>query len=839
MQPTWVECLAGELQARGYGEQRQKKLLDRFDGLREAFMAQGNADPEGMAAMQVMSEVELATREKNRRAYDTLLKRTAIANHFSVFNYNTAIIGAANQDATPAAAAIALLSADARSKSGLNAEVMADVYKGQLWAAMQDVVDKLGKGKFGFQKGKAFMDDVVDEIFGRATGSEAAREIATAWNKGAAMVVDLWREAGGTMHKLDGWGLPQLQSLAKVIRNGGADGATWIADHMNWLDWDRMRWPNGAPIQPSERAGVLKAVWETLSSDGANKIDPDKFAGNGHALGNLVDQHRFLIYKDGEAWRAQHEKYGDGNVYDVMTAYIDSMSHKMGLIRVFGNNPEQMMKMVQAIALSRAKDGAQKVATQAALKNRFEPLAEAVLRQNSMDPESTMANVVIGSGNVLNAAQLAGAVLAAMPGDLATTMVTRAFNKLPVLDGLIGPYVRNLFKPGEAAALATQSGFVMDEVIHSIFSKSRFSGLAEYGPAWTKRTADVTMRASAMNVHTNALRWANQAEMMGMLARTADVAFDEHPLRFMMQKYGITADAWDRLRAIDKWEPYPGVTRLRPSDILATGAAGRQQIFERFQSMILQESRYMVPNSTTEATVTLKGTLRPDTLPGALLHSFAMYKNFPISLALMYGRVAMSLPERSGRLQFIAAAGTSLILSGAVGLQLREMSKGRDPLPMDRPAFWGKAMLASGAMSLWGDFLFAGVNQHGSGPVDMAAGPIASLAADTTQLAFGKMFKFADDFGTLKADKFDKSSPWGAQAVEFASRYTPGSSIWWGRAALQREIFDPLRAIADPRGAIKMDRKERQRVKDFGNESWWEPNTRTPQRFPGLPVGVQ
>lgn len=839
MLSPFLTCLTEELTKRGYGDKRQAELVDRFQGLRESFVKAGAADPDSLAMAQVLSETELATREKQRRAFDTLLKRANIGAHFDAFDYNKAIAGRTNDDATPASAAVALISADARSKSGLNAEVMGDVYKGQLWKAMNDVVDKMGKGLFGFQKGKAFMDDVIDEVFGRATGSGPAKEIAEGWNKGAAMVVDLWNEAGGTMRKMDRWGLPQLQSLAKVIRNGGEKGATWTADHMNWLDWDRMRWPNGAPIKPEERADVLKAVWETLSSDGANKIDPDQFGGRGRSLGNLVDEHRFLIFKDGQAWRDMHAKYGDGTVYDVMTGYIESMSHKMGLVRVFGSNPENMMSVVKAMALQRAESAQEKAATAAILKNKFDPLAEHVLRKNAMDPESTSANVVLGVGNILNAAQLAGAVLAAVPGDFATTMISRAMNKLPILDGLVGLYARNVLNPAEMGRLATQSGFVLDELVHSIFSKSRFSGVAEYGPAWTKRVSDVTMRASGMNLHTNAIRWTNQAEMMGALARNVGTEFDALPLKPMMEKYGITAADWDRMRTVTLWEPYAGVERLRPSDILATGAAGKQQIFERFQSMLLQESRYMVPNSTAEATVTLKGNLRPDTLPGALLHSFAMYKNFPISIALMYGRAAMSIPDRGGRLQMVAALGTSLLLSGAVGIQLREMSKGRDPLPMDGPAFWGKAALASGAMSIWGDFLFSGINRIGQGPVEAAAGPIVSLAGDTTQLAFGKFLKFADEAGTLKADKADKSSPWAAQAVEYASRYTPGSSIWWGRAALQRELFDPLRAIADPRGATKMDRKEHQRVKDFGNESWWEPNTRSPQRFPHAPIGVQ
>lgn len=842
MQPTWLECMAGELQARGYGEKRQAELLSRFKGLSESFRLEGAADPETLAATRVLNEIEQRTREKARMAYDTLTKFSQIDQHFASFNYNAALL-AGDKQATPATAAKALLTPDARSRH-LNIDTLADVYKGQLWAAMADVVDRMGKGLMGVQKGKAHMDNVVDEVFGKNTGDTAAKQIAESWTKGANMVVDLWNEAGGVMHKLDRWGLPQLQSIANLVKNGGKDGATWIAEHMNWLDWDRMRWPNGAPIKIDERQGILEEVFKTLVSDGANKIDPRKFNGRGAAVGDAVDNHRFLLFKDGDSWRAMHEKYGDGSVFDVMTAYVADVSHKMAMVRILGSNPRHMLDTVKAMALKRAAAIGPRVVqqTKAELQNSFDPLAEYTLRLNSMDPESTMANVVTGAGNMITAAVLNSAVLAAIPGDFATTMTVRAMNKLPVLDGLVGAYAKNLSGPTEAARLATQSGFVVDEAIHSIFSKSRFSGIAEHGPAWTKRLSDVTLRLSGMNVHTNALRWVNQAEMMGAMAANAGKAFDDVPFKAMMQKYGITSDHWDALRGLTPWQPYPGVDRLRPSDILnstVTGTSGKQEIYERFQSMILGESRLMVPASTGEAAVTLKGNTRADTLPGALLHSFAMYKNFPITLALMYGRVAMNLPNAGGRMQFYAGMGASLILAGAVGVQLREMAKGRDPLPMDGAAFWGKSLLASGAMSIWGDFLFQGVNRIGQGPVEAAAGPITGLLGDTTQLAFGKMFKFADEMGTLKADKLDKSTPFAALATEYASRYTPGTSIWWGRAALQRELFDPLRAIADPRGVLKMDRRERQRVKDFGNTSWWEPGATAPHRFPGLPAGVQ
>ena len=39
--------------------------------------------------------------------------------------------------------------------------------------------------------------------------------------------------------------------------------------------------------------------------------------------------------------------------------------------------------------------------------------------------------------------------------------------------------------------------------------------------------------------------------------------------------------------------------------------------------------------------------------------------------------------------------------------------------------------------------------------------------------------------------------------INFAARYTPGASIWYGRLALERMVFDQLKLWADPDAAKK------------------------------------
>jgi hypothetical protein len=122
-------------------------------------------------------------------------------------------------------------------------------------------------------------------------------------------------------------------------------------------------------------------------------------------------------------------------------------------------------------------------------------------------------------------------------------------------------------------------------------------------------------------------------------------------------------------------------------------------------------------------------------------------------------------------------------------------------------------------MSLWGDFLFSGVNDIGRGPMETMAGPIGGLAQDTANLAFGDGFAWTD--------AIDRNKEWdmkfGARLAEFAKRYTPGTNIWYARLALEREVWDQLQYQLDRNAQRKFQRRIRRQQQDFGNRYWAPP----------------
>lgn len=835
----FLDCVTQQLTERGFGKKRVAEVVARFEGLAAGFRAEGRSDGEAaaLAMERAVGEIAYEAAERAKRTLKALQVNAAHARRAreAAEGVDTNRLAFDRGDSSGgvgiARSAISWIEDDPRF-AGVSYSSNKETTRGVLYSMMADVLGKMGKGAYGRQRGKAHLPNVVRELTGEATGDRMAKELATAYAKASDVAVDMFNAAGGSMRKLGTYVLPQGQSAARMIKAGFND---WAKAHREALDWDAMRWPDGSPIPVIDRDRVLEAVYQTLSTNGASKVDAKALRGQGRAVGNALDKHRFLVYKDAKSWLDIHDKFGEGNVFDVMVHHLDDMAHKIAAVQTFGPNPELAAKNLHSIVRSEAaKLGGEAVAAaEAELKNTFDPMFETAMRQNPMDPNSTMGALVTGTSNILTSAQLGSAAFLAIPGDFMQTAAVRALNGMDMFGG-VDFYVKSIATDPEfMGKIAAQSGFVMDETVMAVYGAQRFTGVATVGPAATRRISDAVMRASLLSPHTRAARWAVQAEFMGLMSRSAKTKYADLPFASVMKRYGVTPDEWNAFRgAVSDWTPRKDVKFLRPIDVLETTLPNKQELYRKLQGMVFEESRKMVPESTIEGSVRLRDTTRPDTLVGALLYSFSMYKNFPISFMMIYGRLALSTPDKMTRLKFVAGLGVGMTLVGALGTQLREISKGRDPLPMDNPAFLGKAFLSGGALSIWGDFLFSGINEYGRGPEQLIAGPLGGFLADTTQLAFSDVFKFADAVGGLGDEGFESST--AAKAVDWAKRYTPGTSLWWARLALERTVFDNLQELANPRIYKARQQRERNRVKDYGNASWWSAGEASPGRAPSF-----
>ena len=112
----------------------------------------------------------------------------------------------------------------------------------------------------------------------------------------------------------------------------------------------------------------------------------------------------------------------------------------------------------------------------------------------------------------------------------------------------------------------------------------------------------------------------------------------------------------------------------------------------------------------------------------------------------------------------------------------------------------------------------------GSGLKGTIAGPSIGMLDDLRNLTFGNVVELSQG----------KDTNFGSESVKFLSKYTPGSSIWYLRAGLERQLFDRLQDWIDPDAAKKFRRKVRLYERDYGQGMWWMPNENLPRRAPNF-----
>tara|TARA_B100000123_G_C25448010_1_gene304717 strand:- start:37 stop:549 length:513 start_codon:yes stop_codon:yes gene_type:complete len=161
---------------------------------------------------------------------------------------------------------------------------------------------------------------------------------------------------------------------------------------------------------------------------------------------------------------------------------------------------------------------------------------------------------------------------------------------------------------------------------------------------------------------------------------------------------------------------------------------------------------------------------------------------------------------------------------GALALQLKEMSKGRDPRPMTDAEFWTAAFLQGGGLGIYGDFLFADVNRFDRGLAETIAGPVVGFANDVRKLTIGNLMEAA----------YGEDTKVASELINFAGRYTPGASLWYMRLGLERMVLDQMKMMADPQARQKFRKLEGRYRRDYGQRYWWRPGRSQPQRKPNV-----
>ena len=224
----------------------------------------------------------------------------------------------------------------AKEAIGMMDEVMWQLRKGAFTGDVRRVANKAVRTR---------MENMIREAAGEATKDPVAKRMAEAWLKAAEYLRQRFNAAGGDIGKLEGWFAPQYHDAERLLRAGRQ---AWT-DHMmqdGVLDRDRMRNFDGSRMSDGELRNLLRDVWETITTDGANKREPGDGFGKG-ALYKRHAEHRVLHFKNADAFLAYAKEFGGSDPYAMMVGHISMMARDIAAMERFGANPEMVRERLK------------------------------------------------------------------------------------------------------------------------------------------------------------------------------------------------------------------------------------------------------------------------------------------------------------------------------------------------------------------------------------------------------------------------------------------------------------------------------------------------------------
>jgi hypothetical protein len=778
---------------------------------------------EGAAAAAARETFDQLKYEAARKRQNSLLaiKRFKILNE-RLKNTTGLVTGSAQRPGLAMQAMVAIDESMKRFDSNLHS-----TYEATRRTALSRFSDGLRENRQTItgQKGRAEQNDLLKEIFGEDTGLASAKLIAEQWKETAEYLRLRANAAGMAIPSRKDWHLPQTHN-STLVREAGV--REWIEFLDNKLDLAKMiDEKTGRAFTKFELDDVLGKVHETIATDGLNKIKPGQ-TGQPASLANRRMDHRFLVFKDADSWMQYQERFGDPDVFNTMMSHIDSMSKDIALLETFGPNPRHTIEAlnIEAQRIANA-DGRMAQAALTADKFQFETMLELFTGEGNIPARAWLANTGGTIRNTLQASLLGGVPVIAIPGDLNTSRIAAQLAGIPV-NRVIRRAFSQFIAPlsaQEKAQFAVKLGLGADNWMSLAQGQARFFGEVS-GPEITQQISDKVLRGVGLSHWTQAARQTFGIEFLGWLGDQAGRKFKDLPdaTRNTLEKYGIGSDRWDIIRA-SKLEDYKGNKFVRPTNIedrtdLKPGLG--REIATQLLTMIEQETTQAVPQATLRSRAFLAGGTKKGTIAGEIVQGFTQFKSFPTTIIQNNMLRYMTLEGWGNKIQYGLDFFVTMAVAGALGLQGREMLKGRDPLDMLDKEFWGKAMMTGGGLGIIGDFLFSNRNEYGQGLGQTIAGPQMQMINDFLGLTVGNALQLAAG----------EDTNFGREAATFAKRYTPGTSAWFWRLALERLWWDNIQKMVDPEADRRFRRYERKRYKEFNQRHWWAPGDNLPERAP-------
>lgn len=713
--------------------------------------------------------------------------------------------------------------------TSLNSEykVIANETKRHMWNFYTKI-----KGALGIWTDNNLMKDVARERFGEDTGNSVAKQIATELGK---MYDDLrvrFNAAGGDIGDLgDDFGFNTIWEGDK-LKDAGVQ--QWLDDALKNIDRSKYVDVDGNPLTNDQIKEMISYSFESITTDGLNKLNVGEVVQGGGKVTNRMSQSRVLHWKNADAWLEMQQKYGALPFVDLIDSHIDTMAKNIALVEKFGSNPNRAFEILAQEA--KRIDGLNGIKTNI--------LTDGIRRANTMydvfaNREMNQGSEALNAFGVAyrawNVSTMLGSALLASLSDIAPMIKLARMHNLSVaklMGNLVGEL--NPLNPKDRE-LSFSMGIAVDEITSSLgrFAAEDLTSVydrASQVARVSNTAASTIMRASLLNAWTRATKAAWSKTLMNKYANLPKEKkwgqLDAEDQDFL-KAVGLDERTWEIMSLAEPMKDGAGNPLMTTQSILnipddqikhlGNPTEVKNQAVKKYFSHVLDEQGMAVIESGLRERTRLYGKTHGGEILGFLGRGMMQFKSFPVTFLMRHGTRAL----RDGALSptpytYMIPLAMGMSAMGALSLQLGEIAAGNNPLTMwddDDPdvalSFMTKAAMKGGGLTLLGDIISAGVDTSGRDFYSFAGGPMLGDMAKIMSMTSGTANRVINN-----QDITNKPN----QAYMFLKSKIPGQNLWQIKTVMNRLMFDDIQNMIAPDYQQKYKRK----MQKQGRSQWWE-----------------
>jgi len=853
---SFIECVTNGNIEGLITKKQQKDLEDLYVDAQKKFLDQGFSENQAtiLAGKEAYESFEYkAINKKRHTAIQNKVNKKAEKYILETFKDNSGKIN------PPRALELVMGFLDTKSEKGIvynNVETRIKYIRGLLDKEFDDALLTHSHNMLGSVRNKGTLDQVVDEFFvAGSSKNKAAAEVADAFHRAFERARIMANEAGASIPALKYRWLPQAH---EPIRIGRTPMSEWIDFVTPLLAREKMiNYQTGKTFSDLELKAALTEVYNGITTRGWYKRTSSGYA---KSLANSKMDHRFIHFKDAQSWRLYHEEFGKGNLFETAVSHLDRMSMQIGTMQVMGPNPANFIRhasdLITRWANLQPAANKMKALDQARSKiNSFENMYQ-YLQGSLNEPVSHFWAKFMSSFRELATSAYLGSASIMAFGDFNTTGLTSKVAGLPYWQAAASNMKVFVSPLGSKTAnntrikLALQLGFTAEGMSMIASSLSRYSAKEVESTQITRRLSDFTVRTTALSWLTQAGRWGAGQHFTGSLANLSNKSFAQltkykkdgvigAKYVELLKKYGISASEWDIIRKTKPFDAgeidpkWSGALFLRADDIAARtdiSSELAQELAYKVGHLVTEFQTNAVLGSSAKGATFIGGSAKPGTIKGEILRSIVQFKQFPLIFNFTHLAKGFYQKGIKGKIGYLGPLILATTVLGAWAHEMKNITKGKDVTDYEQ-MMSGKyilnAMLHGGGMGFAGDMLFGGRYSTDStlGRVGEAAGPVAGLLAKVADLTFGNLYQALDP---------NKDMNLGSDIANFVRYNTPGGSNWYMRLLMERFIFDFIQEQIDPKYQSKWKRKIKRSILEQGNDYWWLPGDKTPEKAPTI-----